>query len=146
MKASCKITSAATLLVTVLVLLHTALAGEFREFENTEGKKITAKVVRLDGDHVELLVQNGKTYRLATSTLSQKDQAFLKNWKAPVPDVSLDIRTARTSVGGRKRIREPGYKKTEANWAFKVTLKNRRNIAIDQPLKAVYQVFIKHKD
>jgi hypothetical protein len=52
----------------------------YRTFTNKAGKQIRAKVIDKKGGIVHLRMSNGIAYRVATGSLSQKDQEFVDSW------------------------------------------------------------------
>ena len=66
-------------LLCCLVGLSTATAREFRELTNTEGRKIQAELLDLQGGTVKVNV-NLKPYDIQLDSLSKEDQEWLANW------------------------------------------------------------------
>jgi pimeloyl-ACP methyl ester carboxylesterase len=56
------------------------LRGEAREFTDTEGRTVTAEVVRVINNEVHLRVRS-KLYQWPLDKLSEEDQTFLHEWK-----------------------------------------------------------------
>ena len=71
------------LLLNAAIPLAAQQEGEstgYRTFSNKAGKTIRAKVIGKKSGIVHLRMSNGITYRVATDTLSQKDQEFVDDW------------------------------------------------------------------
>jgi hypothetical protein len=51
---------------------------ESREWTNSDGRKITAAVVSIDGDKVKFKLSNGKEVPYAIAKLSEEDQELIK--------------------------------------------------------------------
>ncbi len=64
-----------------MVLLAGVLHG--REFVGKNGKKIDAEIVSRTDTQVELKLKDGKTVKVAISSLSSGDQLFVKTWEDP---------------------------------------------------------------
>tara|TARA_B100001093_G_scaffold427146_1_gene421365 strand:+ start:116 stop:1183 length:1068 start_codon:yes stop_codon:yes gene_type:complete len=58
---------------------------KFREFTNTKGQQIKAKVVSITGTKVTIIREDGRRFTMTISTLSEPDQAFIEAWKKKYP-------------------------------------------------------------
>ena len=58
---------------------------KFREFTNTKGQQIKAKVVSITGTKVTIIREDGRRFTMTISTLSEPDQAFIEAWKKQYP-------------------------------------------------------------
>jgi hypothetical protein len=58
-------------------------AEEWRDFTNTGGVTIRAKVVSLEGDEVTIQREDGQRFTIPIATLSSDDQAYLKSLSSP---------------------------------------------------------------
>ena len=65
----------------VLVLPGSAAEQPFREWTNSEGKKISAKLVGLEDGQITLALPGGREYELDLDSLSQADQDFAEQWQ-----------------------------------------------------------------
>jgi hypothetical protein len=79
-------TSFSILALSLLALIAGNIAGnaEIRTFTNKDGKPLKAEVVSKTDSHVKLktpTAKGGKIYTIVITTLSEKDQEFVKNWK-----------------------------------------------------------------
>jgi len=52
--------------------------GEYREFTDSGGRTVQARVLRLDGDRVTIQRRDGRQFTVPISTFSQADQDFLR--------------------------------------------------------------------
>lgn len=57
-------------------------AGELRDWTNTDGKTISAELIKLQEDKATLRMNNGREYEISLSTLSATDQTFAAEWQA----------------------------------------------------------------
>jgi len=55
---------------------------ELREWTNTSGKTISAKLMGLEGETVTLRLDKGRQYDIAVSTLSEGDRTYIEEWRA----------------------------------------------------------------
>jgi len=55
-------------------------AGGLRDWTNMDGKTITAELVELNGGVATLKMENGRTYEVSLSTLSESDSEFAASW------------------------------------------------------------------
>lgn len=66
----------------VFALVASGFAGEgIRNWTNTEGKTIAAELVGLEGGTATLRMENGRTYEVELSTLSDADRDFAAQWQ-----------------------------------------------------------------
>ncbi|MCP5537613.1 MAG: hypothetical protein H7A51_15445 [Akkermansiaceae bacterium] len=56
--------------------------AEMHTFTNTEGKSIEAEIVGVSSGKVSLKMKGGKIYTLPFTSLSESDQAYIKDWHA----------------------------------------------------------------
>ena len=68
--------------VAALLLTIPAGAGEVRAFKNDKGVEIRAEITGGTAEKVELKREDGKTFTVATTTLSTEDQEFIRKWMA----------------------------------------------------------------
>lgn len=79
-------------------LLGTSIAqADPRSFTNTEGQTIEAELVGVEDGAAVLKLGNGKTAKVALTTLSEGDQAFVKSWWEVNKD-KLDRMDVRLSI------------------------------------------------
>lgn len=74
-----------TLAAGLTLFLSGLLAVQGREWTNTEGKTITADIVKADATSVTLKLPNGGTPVVKLASLSQADQDFVKKWLTEQP-------------------------------------------------------------
>lgn len=67
-----------TLLFCAASILATPLHAEYRTWANTEGVKIDAEMVKVDGDDVTLRLRNGKLSTFPQAKLSDADREFIQ--------------------------------------------------------------------
>lgn len=81
------------------VALDTAHSEEYRTFTNTAGKSIEARVEKIEGGQVTIVLRTGKQFTIPASSLSQGDQEYLSAWKpgtAPTSSLPASGITAQT--------------------------------------------------
>lgn len=66
------------LLIALIPVEAAAEDSELRQFTNTKGQTIEARVDKLAGDQVTLSMADGREFTIPVATLSAADQAFLK--------------------------------------------------------------------
>lgn len=82
------------------IFLISPLHAEYRQWVNTEGVKIDAELVKVDGDNVTLRLRNGKTSTFSQSKLSTADQEFLKSQES-----SADEAEAKPAVDPKRKAK-----------------------------------------
>lgn len=55
-------------------------AEEFRTLTNAEGRSIRAKLVKVDGASVSVVLENGQPFDIPLANLSQQDRDYLAEW------------------------------------------------------------------
>jgi len=83
---------AAAALLTVFAQAQTTIPA-MRSWTSTDGHKIDALFVALEGEGVKIRMANGSTFTIPLERLSAADQAFAKGQAAPSP-------TAATATSG----------------------------------------------
>lgn len=76
-------------LCSALLLCVSAAGGELRTFRNQKGDEIKAEVISVGKEKAELKREDGKTFHVQISTLSDEDQKWLENWRATHRQVKL---------------------------------------------------------
>lgn len=96
-----------TLIFCAAFLFITPIAAH--TFTNNKGKKINADIVSVKEELVKLkLKKNNKTYNIPISSLSQKDQDYIKQWqKDNAKPVEEEAEKPDTSSRNRSRSRHP---------------------------------------
>lgn len=89
-----------TLLFCAAAILVTPLHAEYRTWANTEGVKIDAEMVKVEGDAVTLRMRNGKLSTFPQAKLSDADREFIQANKDAI--VSPEIKT---SVDANRKAR-----------------------------------------
>lgn len=64
------------------LLFCTSISIHAREWTNTDGVKISAELLSVNGDSVVLKMENGREYTVPLNTLSAADNEFAKSWQA----------------------------------------------------------------
>lgn len=102
-------TSSGTFAITAALALLTAASltiaqAESRQWTNRDGKSLTGELKAVNGDQATLLI-GGRQFDIAIATLSDADQAFIKEWQA----------TAATQADPAKAYDTPVMKALEGN-------------------------------
>jgi hypothetical protein len=61
-----------------------SVVGQERTWKNSEGREIVARAVSKDDKSVVLRLQDGKRFSVEVASLSDEDQRWVAEWKAPV--------------------------------------------------------------
>ncbi len=69
--------------------------AEFREFTDTQGRTIRAKIFSTDGLMVKLELEDGTAYETPINVFTANDQAYVKSWR---PDMSASQNTERVDI------------------------------------------------
>lgn len=82
-------------------LLLSDLRAEVREFTSTDGKKIQAQVVSIQGNQV-VLAMGSKQYTLEMARFSEADQQYFTQWKENeaknrIPDLEVDVSSGKSN-------------------------------------------------
>ncbi len=59
-----------------------SIAGESRDWTNTDGKTITAELISMSGDEITLRMGNGREYTVSLDTLIEADGEYARSWQA----------------------------------------------------------------
>lgn len=92
-----------------------------RTWENNDGKKIEAELTGIDGENA-VLQKDGRTFKVAISSLSAADRDFIKSWKPAEP--AEDPKSARAK---EKPPSKKGFclsTKTNPDWQDKLKTLN----------------------
>lgn len=94
--------------------------AESRVWTSSSGKKVTATLLVVRGDKVELQTSRGRVYKLAVSALSQADQTYITKWS--------EKKVVKT--GKEEKKAEPGFVDNfDAKWPTLVSLKRGFDIS-----------------
>jgi hypothetical protein len=88
--------SLAAVLVSVALQAQVTPAPGLRAWTSTDGKKIEAAFVALEGDSVKIRMANGSTFAVPLARLSAEDQAFAKAQTGASPAASTGAGTGTT--------------------------------------------------
>lgn len=92
-------------------------AEEYRVFKNEDGKSLSGKLVRVQGNTVTLKLENGRTITTAPHFFSQEDQFYFKNWKLKKQAAEGSL----LHLDCSKKMEKIGTQRTGTNNALKVT-------------------------
>ncbi|MCP5547984.1 MAG: hypothetical protein H7A50_11480 [Akkermansiaceae bacterium] len=113
-------------LFALLACLATLGFGDetFRTFTNAEGKTIEGQVVRASRDSVIIKRRSDlRIFPIKTASLSEKDQAYVANWRVEHPDIQLGISTKKV-IGKRTFKQGGGSKHKEREACFDISISN----------------------
>lgn len=106
----------------ILFFIITILAGllchaqDFREFTDTDGRKTTAKIIKVAGDTVTIQLQGvTKYYDVPIERFSQADKDYIKKW---AEDISIRLTSSddfEVYVGVKKTLEKSGSR----TWRYK---------------------------
>ncbi|MCB1064244.1 MAG: C39 family peptidase [Verrucomicrobiae bacterium] len=88
MKASRLLSLASPLGLAALFLVGSAFADDYRDFTNTAGKSLRAKLIKVEGAQVTIQLESGQEFTIAANTLSAADQTFIKEWKPAMAEAA----------------------------------------------------------
>ncbi|MFA6960894.1 MAG: hypothetical protein WC205_09105 [Opitutaceae bacterium] len=141
------------LLLTLTLAMTTAarLQADVQTLTDKQGRSLKADVLSVSGDQVKIKRDDGQTFNLSLSTLTEDDQKKLRDWAAThLPPDALVVELSRgkfdtikkdidvTLVGGD--IVKNGRTITEEKWGYSVTISNRTPQPIEK-LRTEYLLF-----
>ncbi len=96
---------AAKYLLSVLCLLAASQPVFSRVFTSTDGKKMEASIIALQGDNV-VLKRGAKQYTVPVKRFTLEDQSYIKKWgddkmENLIPKFKVDINSAKSNRGDR---------------------------------------------
>lgn len=132
------------LLITQLLALPFACGEEYRTFSDTQGRKIEAAVLAVEGDRVRIRRADGPALWADLSLFSSEDQSYIKAWakKASVQNAIIEVSQDSEKVE-LERFSERKIKGLlEETWKEKVHIRVKNN-GVDplHNLRVEYQVF-----
>lgn len=96
-------------LIFILAASLVCHARDFREFTDVDGRKTTAKIIKVEGNTVTIQVQGvTKYYDLPVERFSQRDKDYIKKW---AEDISVRLTSSddfEIYVGVKKKINSSG--------------------------------------
>lgn len=128
--------------------------AEIRTITDKQGRSIKADVISVDGDKVKIKREDGQTFEIALSTLSDDNQKDLQAWAAKeaksLPPGSLAVELSRGVFDTSKKdsdvtlttgdIVKNGRTTTEEKWGYSVTIQNKTSKPLDN-LRVEYRLF-----
>ncbi|MEM0969299.1 MAG: hypothetical protein AAF191_03950 [Verrucomicrobiota bacterium] len=105
----------------LLFLLPSLLFSETRTFTSSDGKSLSASLIKVSGNTAYIQIASGKTYQLPLERLSEEDQRYVKDWQKKeeanfIPRLSLDFSSGKgdskdgTDYDNRSQTLRPGVK------------------------------------
>ena len=85
---------------TVSIVLCNSVAAQYRNFTNREGKILNALPLSKTENEILVTTKDGRKFTLNTSLLSDADNKFISEWKAPGFKTSVSLNTPK-KVGSR---------------------------------------------
>ena len=121
----------AKVVVTVALLFELGAMGlhaEVRTLTDKQGRSLKAEVLSVDGDSVSIRREDGQTFSLSLSSLSDDDQRSLKEWAkqqvSVIPAGGIELQISRGKFDTQKQD-DGGVITSEEQWGYTVTLFNR---------------------
>lgn len=111
--------------------LQTSHSQEFRNFSNTSGKVIKAKIVSATAEEVNLVMENGRNITAGVQYFSPEDQAYIRAWAKKNPIVvnyQFDVSASRKRTD-RDEVKESAIMATYETWVYNVKIENRSRTA-----------------
>jgi hypothetical protein len=155
--------SAARVAVSVLLgLVSLAAHAETRTLTDTQGRKIEADVIAVEGDQVKIRRADGQMFNLPMERLVDADQKALRAWaKAeaakpqPLPPGAFQVQMSRACFTRETVLSDArltngttvknGIETTEEKWGFSFILNNRSSVGLET-LRAEYILFATQDD
>lgn len=132
------------------------LQAEPRTFTDLFGRAITAELISVDGDQIRIRRDDGQTFTLATSKLTEADQKYIKDWVASQPSTSptsektdtktlpdpkkIVVNLSRAKFNTRIITKYETYVHKHEDWGYSIQLTNQ-NLGALQKLRIEYNLF-----
>ncbi len=109
-------------LIAFSVFLPSLLAAEFRQWKDTKGKAIEAKLIKDNGDGtIHIQKKDGWTGNVPLNLLSAEDQAYVKTVGSAVADEPLEPNLSQNfEIIRIRRDHVPGFINTKSGWEYKI--------------------------
>ncbi len=120
--------------------------GEYREFEDSEGRSIRAALVRASMEEVWIRREDGQSYRVPLERFSSEDQDYINRWRQLEQfrgGRGLEF-NARRYVEERERASHGVVTSRGEETGYRITLRNRT----DQParnLRLSYRFYVERQ-
>ena len=125
----------AALLTALLSLTATFVMGEseFREFANSEGKVIKARLVAATADTAKLQMENGREVEAGVAYFSKADQDYIAEWrKTNKPAIDYQFEVDYTKKRASREVRNEGpVEVTYEKWFYDVEVENLSKVELD---------------
>lgn len=129
----------------------TLARSEVQTITDKQGRSIKADVLAVEDGQVRIKREDGQTFNLALSTLSESDQKRLKEWAAveaakpkEIPADSIEIKFSRAQFKTEKQSSD-GATVSKEQWGYNIDLINRTSIDMSD-VRAEYILFVKQDD
>lgn len=140
-----------------LLLMASSAQAETRTLTDTQGRKIEADVIAVEGDQVRICRADGQTFNLPMDRLVEADQKALRAWAKPqpLPPGSFEVQMSRVCFA-RETVEtdvkltdgstvKNGRVTTEEKWGFNLVVSNRTSAPLSK-LRAEYILFATQDD
>jgi len=128
-----------------LGLNSAALHAEPRTLTDKQGRSLKAEILSVDGNTVTIRREDGHTFNLSLSTLSDDDQRSLKDWAKQqaslIPAGGVELQMSRGKFDSQKKDEE-SIIVTEEQWGYTVTFFNHTSKPISGA-RVDYILFVK---
>ncbi len=101
------------LLLAFCLILTTATASEYRTFTNKQGDEIRARLIRVDGDKVEIEREDGQIFKIDLNLLSEEDVTFARNFATAqiiAKDPRFQVTARRSRFNKTRRNNHPDWR------------------------------------
>ncbi len=121
------------------------LQADLRTLTDKLGRSIKADVISVENGIVKIKRDDGQTFELPLTALSEEDQRSLKEWALKmanhIPEGAIKVELSRGAFTSSKR-EDIAMITTEENWGYSVTVSNTTFKPIKN-LKFEYVLFVK---
>jgi hypothetical protein len=129
----------------LLLAAFSSTVGWGREFTDTQGRKLEADIVSLDGSQVTLKrTADGKQFTVPATTFSAADQDFIRAYAAENVTYSFEVKNTRERVG-KSSAKMNNVATEQEEWIYKIDLRNISR-ANAENVTVSYWVFVRADD
>lgn len=122
------------------------IQAETHTLTDQQGRTLQADIVSVDGNQVTIRRDDGQTFTLSLSSLSEADQKWLKDWAAKqdarIPQGGIELQISRGKFDSKKKDDGGGIVVSEEQWGYSVILLNHTNKPLTG-LRVEYILFVK---
>ncbi len=131
-----------------LLTLALSLSGlvhgesELREFSNSEGQTIMARLIAADEKTAKIQMENGREVEAGITYFSQADQDYIAEWrKTNKPEITYQFEVDYTKKRRDRETRNEGnVEVTYENWYYEVEVENLSQVDLEG-LELQYKIY-----